>query len=272
MTRLGVIGWPVAHSRSPRIHNAALSELGLGGRWRYQLLPVPAELFEEVLRALPALGFSGVNVTIPHKAAALALARASGGEVSERAGTIGAANTLVLHPDGRIDADNTDAPGLISELERHLQLSGTSAVVLGAGGSARAAVWALLHAGAARVQVWNRTHERAVQLCRELGGEPVRDIEGADVLVNCTAVGLRATDTLESLPLPASGPAAYRLAADLVYRDGGAVLTLAARGARVPTVDGLELLVAQGAISFERFIGRPAPVAVMRRAVGLSSQ
>ncbi len=272
VTRLGVLGWPVAHSRSPQIQNAALAAVGLGGTWNYQLLPVPVELFDEVVSALPALGFAGANVTIPHKAAALALATGSGGEVSTRAAKIGAANTLIFRSDGRIDADNTDAPGLISELERHIEISGKRAVVLGAGGSARAAVWALLDAGAARVYVWNRTLERAVALCAELGGVPVPRPEGADVLVNCTSVGLAPEDTLQSLPLPASGPAAYGLVADLVYRDGGSVLTRAARGAGVSTVDGLEVLVAQGAVSFEQFTGLPAPVAAMRGAVGLSSQ
>jgi shikimate dehydrogenase len=266
-----VLGWPVAHSRSPQIQNAALEAAGLGDQWRYQLLPVPAELFEELVVALPSLAFSGVNVTIPHKAAALELARERGGQISTRAAAIGAANTLVLHSDGRIDADNTDAPGLISELERHIQLAGASAVVLGAGGSARAAVWALLDAGVASVSVWNRTHERAVALCDELGGEPVRAVPGADVLVNCTSVGLASTDALGALPLPASGPAAYRVVADLVYRDGGSPLTLAARAASVPAVDGLELLVAQGALSFTQFTGLSAPVAAMRLAVGLSS-
>ena len=109
MPRLGVLGWPVAHSRSPAIHNAALAHLGLEG-WRYQRLPVPPELFEEATRALGLSGFAGANVTIPHKQAALALAD----EASDAARAIGAANTLTLAADGTIAAENTDAPGLIA--------------------------------------------------------------------------------------------------------------------------------------------------------------
>ena len=156
-TRLGVIGWPVAHSRSPAMFRAAFEACGMEG-WSYQRLPLPSELFEETVRALPASGFLGVNVTIPHKQAALALAdRATGA-----ARAIGAANTLTFDADGTIEAENTDAPGLIAALSRSVE--GISARVLGAGGSARAAVWGLLDAGAASVSVWNRTPERAVEL------------------------------------------------------------------------------------------------------------
>ncbi|MGC9221285.1 MAG: shikimate dehydrogenase family protein [Solirubrobacteraceae bacterium] len=270
VNRLGVLGWPVSHSLSPRMHNAALRELGLLGLWNYQHLPVPEPLFVETVTALADLNFAGVNVTIPHKAAALTAARRSGAQISHRAAAIGAANTLVFSKDGWIDAHNTDAPGLISELGKHGQVRGASAMVLGAGGSARAAVWALLDAGAARVQVWNRTRERAVCLCRELGGEPSEVVSSASILVNCTAVGLAPGDTLASLPLPVGGLAEFGLVADFSYRADGAVLTLAAREAGVPTVDGLELLVAQGAASFELFVGVEAPVTAMRRAVGLS--
>ncbi len=267
MNRLGVVGWPVAHSRSPQIQNAALTAVGLGDSWRYQLLPVPPELFAETVVALPSQGFKGVNVTIPHKSAALTLAGGGTG----RAAAIGAANTLLFQEDGAIDADNTDAPGLIMELAARIDLAGATGMVLGAGGSARAAVWALLDAGAADVRVWNRTPERAAELCAELGGTPVSEISGADVLVNCTSVGLQAEHRLEMLPLPPAGLGEFGVVADLVYREGGAVVTRAARTARVPTIDGLELLVAQGAFAFELFTGLPAPVEAMRNAVGLSS-
>ncbi len=112
MTRLGVLGWPVAHSRSPVMHNAALAALGLRD-WHYQRLPVPPELFAETTRALEVAGFLGANVTIPHKEAALALAD----EPSDTAGAIGAANTLTFK-DGTIVAENTDAPGLIEAMTR----------------------------------------------------------------------------------------------------------------------------------------------------------
>src|SRR6202050_3534408 len=147
--RLGVLGWPVLHSRSPAMQRAALDALGLRG-WSYQLLPVPPELFAETVRALPAGGFVGANVTAPHKHAALALADSA----SDAASEIGAANTLRFAGEA-IEAENTDAPGLIAALA--VDPAGCSAVVLGAGGTARAAAWALRGAGA-RVAVWNRSH------------------------------------------------------------------------------------------------------------------
>src|SRR5437016_621512 len=119
------------------MHNPALEAVGLSD-WRYQLLPVPPDLFAETVRALPEAGFRGANVTIPHKEAALVLADAA----SSRARAIGAGNTLVFEPGGRITADNTDAPALIEALP--FRATGRSALVLGAGGSARAAAWALL--------------------------------------------------------------------------------------------------------------------------------
>ena len=258
--RLGVLGWPVAHSRSPAIHNAALLAAGCGD-WRYQLLPVAPELFGEVVPALAAAGFRGANVTIPHKSAALALAT----RPTARATAIGAANTLVFEPGEEIVADNTDAPGLIDAIT--IDLQGASALVLGAGGTARAAVWALKDAGA-RVTVWNRTAERARELCTELGGTPVTAVGAADLLVNCTSVGLDGSDTLEGLPLAEADLASFAAIVDFVYTDGSTALVRAAQRLGVPTVDGLDLLVAQGALSFERFTGRRAPIEAMRAAVG----
>jgi len=262
-----VLGWPVAHSRSPALQNAALAAAGLGGSWHYQLLPVPPEIFEETVRALPTVGFRGVNVTIPHKHAALALASTS----SERARAIGAANTLLFRPGGEIHADNTDAPALISGLAGLTELCGARAVVLGAGGSARSSVWALLDAGVAQVSVWNRTAERAVALCADVGGTPVQVVGPADILVNCTSVGLDPDDTLDLLPIDQKALSEYRVVGDLVYREGGSVLTRATLAAGIPTVGGLDFLVAQGAIAFELFTGLSAPAEVMRLAVGLSS-
>jgi shikimate dehydrogenase len=260
LTRLGVLGWPVAHSRSPAMHNAALQAMGLVPGWRYQLLPVPPELLAETVRALPAAGFRGANATIPHKEAALALADTA----SERARAIGAANTLVFEPDGAIAADNTDAPGLVAALPEPPR--GRTALVLGAGGSARAAAWALREAGAADVAVWNRTPERARALAADLGLRAVDEAVPADLLVNCTSVGLHGGG-LEGLPVDAGSLRGFRCVADLVYRDGGTALVAAARRAGCLVVDGLEILVMQGARSLEAFTGRPAPVDVMRRAV-----
>jgi shikimate dehydrogenase len=263
MGRLGVLGWPVAHSRSPAIHNAAFAALGMDD-WRYQLLPVPPALFTETARALGPSGFLGANVTIPHKRDALALAD----RVSETASAIGAANTLSFEPDGTIAAENTDGPGLISALERSPR--GLRALVLGAGGSGRAAAWALHHAGAGEVLVWNRTFERAEELARDLGVRAAREPEPADLLVNCTSVGLERgagdADELAELGLSFAAVGEYRYVVDLVYGAVPTRLLAAAREHGARTLDGLEVLVAQGALSFELWTGRPAPLEAMRLA------
>jgi shikimate dehydrogenase len=272
MARLGVLGWPAAHSRSPAMHNAALAALGLDG-WRYQHLPVPPQLFSETTRALGGSGFRGANVTIPHKQAALALAD----EASAAAREIGAANTLTFAEDGKIAAENTDAPGLISALG--VSPRGRRALVLGAGGSARAAVWALRAEGAADVAIWNRTPERARALARELGGRAVETPVAAELLVNCTSVGLEGrngspgvelsasdADALNQLGLTFDQIAGYSHVVDLVYHARSTPLVAAARAHGARTVDGLEILVAQGALSLELWTGRRAPRDVMARA------
>jgi shikimate dehydrogenase len=262
---LGVCGWPVAHSRSPAMHEAAFAELGLEG-WRYLKLPLPPELLAETVRALPAAGFRGVNVTIPHKEAALALA----GSASDAARAIGAANTLTFERDGAIHADNTDAPGLIDALAgAGWDPAGRAALVLGAGGSARAVVYALREAGAADVAVWNRTPARARELAEQLGARAVERPGEAEIVVNCTSVGLSDPDaTFKALPLEADSLGAGSLVVDMVYRDGGTRLLEAARTRGADVIDGLEILVAQGAASFERWTGRTAPRQAMRAAVG----
>jgi shikimate dehydrogenase len=257
-TRLGVLGWPVAHSRSPQMHNAALQAVRLIG-WRYQLLPVPPELFAETVKALPQAGFRGANVTIPHKRAALMLAD----EASDAARAIGAANTLVFDDAAVAWAENTDAPALIEALP--FAPEGRTALVLGAGGAARAAVWALLGAGAADVRVWNRHPERARELCAELGGTPVSQAEPADLLVHCTPLGLDGDPAaFKQLPLDADELSMYRCVVDFVYSHAETPLGRAARALGVSVVDGLDLLVGQGALSFERFTGVGAPVDAMR--------
>ena len=265
MRRLGVIGWPVDHSRSPAMFTAAFAELGLSG-WLYQRLPVPPELFAETTGSLAPAGFAGANVTIPHKRAALELADQASPEAAE----IGAANTLTFLPDGEIQATNTDAPGLIAALERLPGMpSQPSAMVLGAGGSARAAVWALAHAGCSEISVYNRSAERAQQLAREFDIKAVRAPVPADLLVNCTSVGLELSATeahaLNQLALTFDVVGKYSHVIDYVYTSAAeSPLLAAARRCGATTLDGLELLVAQGALSFEHWTGLQAPVDAMR--------
>ncbi len=278
MNRLGVLGWPVGHSRSPAMHNAALAELGLAD-WHYQRLPVPSALFEQAAVALGGSGFLGANVTIPHKQAALVLAD----EASVAARAIGAANTLSYRPEGSITAENTDAPGLIEALD--MDIRGIRALVLGAGGSARAAVWALQQAGASEVSIWNRTPERAGALARELGARAVRTPGPGDLLVNCTSVGLEgpfeasgversATEgqALNQLGLTFDQLGEYSNVADLVYRSTPTPLLAAASEQGSRTVDGLQILIAQGALSFELWTGREAPRGVMARVARAQEQ
>jgi shikimate dehydrogenase len=271
MPRLGVLGWPVAHSRSPAMHNAAFAALGMED-WRYQLLPVPPERFVETVRALAGAGFVGANVTIPHKRAALTLADTAG----EAARAIGAANTLMFAPDGTIAVENTDAPGFLAALGDSPR--GMSALVLGAGGSARAVAWALREGGAREVSIWNRTPERASALAHDLGVRFAPRPQPADLLVNCTSVGLesepanlkQSATEAQGLNLPAvtfDQVGNYSHVVDLVYRSSPTPLLLAARAHGARTVAGLEILLAQGTLSFELWTGVQPPLEVMRRAL-----
>lgn len=258
---LGVAGWPVGHSRSPAMHNAALVALGLD--WLYVPVPLKAEAFEPTVRALPASGFRGLNVTVPHKEAAAALAD----ERSPAVEAIGAANTLTF-AGARIAAENTDAGGFLDALGESPR--GTRALVLGAGGSARAVAWALREAGAAEVSVCNRTPQRAAELARSLDVRHVERAEPADLIVNCTSVGLgggiATANAIVALGLASSEPPAVLV--DLVYGDEPSPLAAWVTDTGGRFVDGLEVLVHQGARSLTGWSGRPAPVDVMRPAAG----
>jgi shikimate dehydrogenase len=266
LTRLGVAGWPVAHSLSPAIQNAALAAAGLR-EWRYLKLPLPPERFAETVRALPAAGFRGINVTIPHKEAAIALAD----EATPTAAAVGAANMLTFPPAGGIHADNTDVIGMLQALP--VDPAAMTALVLGAGGAARAAVYALRQAGAADVMVWNRTRERAERLVADLGGRVVDTPEFPVLIVNSTSVGLSTTQpTYKSLPIQADTFGVGTYVVDMVYRPGGTLLIDEARRRGATVVTGLEILLAQGAASFERWTGMSAPRDAMRAAIDQSAQ
>jgi shikimate dehydrogenase len=267
--RLAVLGQPISHSRSPAMHAAALAELGLVPEWSYEAIEVsPAEL-EVRVRAMPAEGFVGANVTVPHKLRALELSD----RASAAAREIGAANTLSFEA-GRMIAENTDAIGFLEALgEPPL---GRRALVIGAGGSARAVVWALVRGGA-EVRIWNRTAARAERLARELGGEwvdgpasggglPAADF---DLVVNATTVGMGSADErsagLKSLPIAADALGERHELVDLAYGPVETELATVARAAGARVVDGLEVLVRQGAASLRIWTGLEPPVETMRR-------
>jgi shikimate dehydrogenase len=260
MPRLAVIGYPVSHSRSPAMQSAALRALGLEGEWSYGAVEVPPEGFAEKLREMVTGNYAGANVTVPHKEAALV----ASDEASEAARQIGAANTLVFAAEG-IEAHNTDADGLLAALPDSPR--GRRALVLGAGGAARAVLWALLWEGA-QAEVWNRTPERAEAICAELGGAPVRAPrqEGYDLVVNTSAAGLAGEDPFEHLPLREDLFGESQTVVDMVYGERRSPLLVAAEEAGAATVDGLEILVQQGARSLEIWTGREPDLDIMRAA------
>ncbi len=273
MPRLAVLGHPVAHSRSPAMQTAALAELGLGRKWSYEAIEVVPEHLTGLVRSLPDDGFAGVNVTLPHKLAALALADSA----SEPARAIGAANTLSFGRRG-IAADNTDAVGITGAIGT--PVSGMRALVLGAGGSARAAAWALREAGA-EVSVWNRTTARSEALAAELGVGLERgptdaqtlEIAGFDLLLNATTVGLvqaserpPTSEDLKALPFDADSIEARQVVVDLVYGPHETALASRARERSSRVIDGLEVLVHQGAASLRIWTGLDPPLETMRRA------
>ncbi|HET7574187.1 MAG TPA: shikimate dehydrogenase [Solirubrobacterales bacterium] len=260
MPRLAVIGFPVSHSRSPAMQTAALEQLGLAPEWSYGAVEATPEGFAAAVREMASGDYAGANVTVPHKEAALALSE----ERSEAAEQIGAANTLVFEA-GRIEAHNTDADGLLAALPGSPR--DQRALVLGAGGAARAAVWALLWEGA-EVEVWNRTAEKAAALCAQLGGAAVTEPrqEGYELIVNTSAAGLRGEDPFEHLPLERDLFAPSQTVVDLVYGEAPSRLLDAAIGAGATTVDGLEILVQQGARSLEIWTKREPNLDAMRAA------
>jgi shikimate dehydrogenase len=242
------------------MQTAALAELGLGGEWSYEAIEVAPDAFEERVRAMAGEGFVGANVTVPHKGAALAVAD----ELSGVAREVGAANTLVF-AGAEIRAENTDAQGLLNAMPE--SPAGRRALVLGAGGAARAVVWALVREGA-EIEVWNRTERRSRDLCTELGGQPVSDPDpsGYELIVNSTAVGLRGEDPFQDLPLAADAFSSGQVVVDMVYGAGPTQLLRAAEVSGAAVVDGIEILVQQGALSLEIWTGREPPIDAMRAA------
>ncbi|KNG93703.1 shikimate dehydrogenase [Pseudaestuariivita atlantica] len=253
----GVIGAPIAHSKSPQLHGHWLRQLGLRGH--YIPMHVQPEDLGEVLRTLPKMGFRGINVTIPHKERVMELADL----ITDRATLIGAANTIIFRSDGKIHADNTDGYGFIQNLRQQApdwNPKAGPAVVLGAGGAARAVVAALIEAGVQDIIVTNRTRIRAEQLHDEFGKRVrVADwiqagnlLEQATTVVNTTSLGMQGKPEMR---VPLDGLRRGTVVSDLVYvpLETRLLRTAAERGCIC--VDGLGMLLHQAVPAFERFFG-----------------
>lgn len=266
----GVIGWPVSHSRSPALHGFWLREHRIDGA--YVPFAVRPENLAAALRGLAALGFRGANVTLPHKEQAMALVDSA----SDTARRIGAVNTIVIEADGSLTGDNTDAFGFIENLRegaRGFDAKAGPAVVVGAGGAARAILVALADAGAPEIRLVNRTDARAETLATSLGGK-IRVVgwndrggalDGAALLVNSTTQGMTGHDALDldlaRLPKTA-------LVNDIVYVPVETPLLAAARARGNPVVDGVGMLLHQARPGFERWFGtKPSVTTGLRDAV-----
>jgi shikimate dehydrogenase len=269
----GVIGAPIAHSRSPALHGYWLRRYGIKGH--YIPMEVAQADLREALQMLPRLGFVGLNVTIPHKETVLALADI----VTDRAALIGAANTLIFRKDGKIFADNTDGSGFIANLRQEApqwQPMAGPAVLFGAGGAARAVIAALIEVGVPEIRVANRTRARAEALRSDFGAKVmVHDwvqaanmLDDAATVVNTTALGMVGKPEFH-LPLDALNPQA--LVTDLVYTPLRTVFLQEAEAAGCTVVDGLGMLLHQAAPGFERWFGQRPEVDAATRAAVLGS-
>lgn len=266
----GVAGWPIAQSRSPVLHGHWLTRYGIDGH--YVPLGVQPADFETAFAALPRLGFRGVNVTIPFKETVIRLADA----VSDRAELIGAANTITFQADGSVLADNTDGYGFLQNLRQHApdwRAAGGPALVLGAGGAARAVVSALLSDGAPEVRLANRTRGRAAQLRDHFGARVAvvdwdrapEAADGAATIVNTTSMGMAGQP---GLPFALDAAPRTALVNDIVYKPLVTPLLAEARARGMTAVDGLGMLLHQAAPGFEAWFGRrPEVDAALRDAV-----
>jgi shikimate dehydrogenase len=250
----GVMGWPIKHSRSPRLHGYWIARYGIDGA--YVPLPVDPDELRTALRALRPLGFAGVNLTVPHKELALPILD----HVDPLARRIGAANTIIVRADGSLEGRNSDAFGFIENIRGNARRwsPDAPAVVIGAGGAARAIVVALLDEGVRTVRVVNRTKERAVRLADEFGivpydwGDWRAALDGAGLLVNTTTQGMAGQPALdidlEALPTQA-------VVNDIVYVPLETPLLAAARRRGNPVVDGLGMLLHQARPGFHAWFG-----------------
>jgi shikimate dehydrogenase len=269
----GVIGSPVAHSLSPRLHGYWLRRYGIAGH--YIPMDIAQADLREALAFLPRAGFVGLNVTIPHKETVLSLADI----VTDRAALIGAANTIIFRKDGKVHADNTDGAGFVANLRQaapNWQPTAGPAAVFGAGGAARAVVAALIEVGAPEVRIANRTRARSEALRADLGARVVvydwvqagNMLEGAATVVNTTALGMVGKPEFR-VPLDALEAAA--VVSDIVYTPLRTAFLAQAEAAGCTVVDGLGMLLHQAVPGFERWFGRRPDVdeATRQHVLGL---
>ncbi|MEM9911193.1 MAG: shikimate dehydrogenase [Pseudomonadota bacterium] len=267
----GVIGSPIAHSKSPQIHTHWLTSLGIAGY--YIPLDVSSEELLQVTQTLPKMGFVGANVTIPHKESILKIAD----HVTDRATLIGAANTLIFRKDGKIHADNTDGVGFIQNLRNNAPKwnpNAGPAAVFGAGGAARAVVTALLEVGSPEIRLTNRTRVRAEALKAEFGHKiKVVDwvqagniLDDATLLVNTTSLGMMGKPPLR---VPLDGLRPGTIVNDLVYAPLKTQLLAQAETRGCVTVDGLGMLLYQAVPAFERWFGQRPIVDTATRVAAL---
>lgn len=263
----GVLGYPVRHSLSPAMHNAAFRSLGLN--WVYLAFEVPPDLLPQAIAGMRGLGIQGLNLTIPHKEAVIPLLNG----LTDAAEQIGAVNTL-FWDGGRLLGDNTDAEGFLRAVrEAGVKPAGQTVLILGAGGAARAVAYALANTNC-RLIIANRTLERAVTLAEAFDAEATemtpeslrRVLPTVDGIVNCTSLGM-APHTETTPPIEWSVVRDTAWVCDLVYRPLQTRLLSEAAARRLKIIDGLGMLVHQGALAFERWTGLPAPVEAMRRAL-----
>ena len=266
----GVIGHPIAHSRSPALHGYWLKRYGRSGH--YIPMDVAPQDLAHVLRTLPQMGFVGANITLPHKEAILQIADI----ITDRAALIGAANTLIFRKDGKIHADNTDGAGFMANLRQHApQWDPTAgpAVVLGAGGASRAVVAALIEVGVPEIRIANRTRPRAEALRHDFGAKVVvqewnlvgQALDDASVLINTTSLGMTGK---ADMALNLDRLQGHTLVTDLVYTPLKTQFLIEAEDRGCAIVDGLGMLLHQAAPGFERWFGqRPEVDEATRHAV-----
>lgn len=267
----GVIGSPIAHSKSPQLHRHWLKTYGISGH--YIPMDVNTDNLEEVIRALPKMGFVGVNITIPHKEKIMSIADL----VTDRAILIGAANTLIFRKDGKIHADNTDGYGFLENLKigaPNWSPKSGPAAVLGAGGAARAVIASLLDAGVPEILLSNRTRVRAEKLKADFGNrlrifdwvQAGNMMEHAALVVNTTSLGMIGKGEMR---VPLDGLNAGSVVTDLVYAPLKTNLLEVAEQAGCVTVDGLGMLLHQAVPAFERWFGKRPEVDRATRAAVL---